>query len=129
MSDISVRLDFENTFNGTLNAGERTVTVGESGFRPYEMLLGALGGCYYATLLDITEKMRVGFESAQVKVQGRKRQETPTHLEWCEVTLSVKGAEDREKMQRAAQLAAKYCSVYYTISQVCTIELKVESEN
>lgn len=129
MNEISVRLDFKNTFQGILNAGERTAPVGQNGFRPYEMLLGALGGCYYATLVDIAGKMRLKYREATVAVQGRKRRETPTHLEWCELTLAVKGAEDKEKTERAAQLAAKYCSVYYTISQVCKIELKVTLED
>lgn len=129
MSEIDVRLDFGNTFQGSLRAGERALPVGKDGFRPYELLLGALGGCYYATLVDILKKMRIGYRDAAVQVKGRKRQETPTHLEWCEVQLTVRGASDKEKMERAAQLAARYCSVYYTISRVCDIELKVLMEH
>ena len=89
------------------------------------MMLGALGACYYATFLDIARKMRLQYTSATVDISGVKREEVPTTLQTVDMKVIIHGAADEKGFDRAAQLAAKYCSVHETIAKVATIKLDV----
>ena len=124
MSDINVQLHFQDGFTGTLTARSVQTGIGHGGFRPYEFLLGALGSCYYSTFLSILDKMRLSYREATLDITGQKREEVPQHLKAGHIVFTLSGVEDEDKARRAADLAAKYCSVYYTLSQVA--ELSVE---
>lgn len=123
---------FENTFNGKLVVPKGEVQIGDAAgaVGPYDMLLGALAGCLYSTFLDVVEKKKGSFDSVHIHVEGEKREKVPTTLKWVKVTLSIKGAEVKDKpgMEKAAQLAAKYCSIYQTVSQVADMTLEVVFE-
>ena len=125
MSQTRVELKFSNTFEGELTTARGTASVGqgEGQLRPYDMLLGALGTCFYATFLDIARKMRLEYESAAIDITGVKREEVPTTLSTVDMIFTISGAGDQKGFQRAAELAARYCSVHETVSKVATIRL------
>ncbi|NLC90086.1 MAG: hypothetical protein GX681_08515 [Clostridiaceae bacterium] len=127
-----VKLEFGNEFDGVLTAENGTVSIGgkKGQLKPYNLLLGALLSCLYATFLDIVKKMKLEFDSCEMTADGVKREETPSTLEHVKIAMTISGAaaEQRERFKRATSLAAKYCSVYATISQVSEMELEVRFE-
>ncbi len=131
MAGINVHLDFGTSLEGTLTAARGTAPVGktEGTLAPYDMLLGALGGCYYATFLDLAAKMRLEYAGATLDINGIKREEVPTTLKTVTMVFTIKGAKDQKGFARAAELAAKYCSVHETIKQVADITLETRFED
>lgn len=125
MEEIRVAMHFGDRFRGELVAGDRQVAIGKSasGMTPYELLLGALGSCYYATLIDIARKMRLEFTGADIAIHGVKREEIPTTLKTVDMVVTIKGAASRQGFERASGLAAKYCSVHATVAKVADITL------
>ena len=130
MSETTVKLGFTNEFEGTLTAKNGAVKVGkgEGMLAPYELLLGALGGCFYSTFLGIAEKMRLEFAGAALSIHGVKREEVPTTLKTVEMTFTIRGAKAEKGFRRAAELASKYCSIHETLSRVAEMSLQVVLE-
>lgn len=128
MQEIHVSLRFGTEFEGTLQADDRQVAIGRKagGMAPYELLLGALGSCYYATFIGVARKMRLEYEGVDIAIHGIKRDQVPETLKTVEMTITVRGAREEKGFDRASQLAAKYCSVHETIAQVADIALKLE---
>ena len=129
MSETKISLKFDRTFSGELTADNGSARIGkgnENTLRPYDLMLGALGSCYYATFVDIADKMRLAYEGADVFVRGVKREEVPTTLKTVNMVFTIHGALDQKGFERAAALAAKYCSVYETIGKVADINLELK---
>ena len=127
MKEVSVSLHFSNEFSGTMNTGLSQVSIGhEPGqLMPYDMMLGALGSCFYANFLEIARKMRLDYESVSIDIKGLKRDEVPTTLQEVSMILTIIGALEQKGFQRAGELAAKYCSVHETISRVADMKLEL----
>jgi putative redox protein len=123
---------FENAFNGKLTVPNGEVAIGsEVGtVGPYDMLIGALAGCLYSTFLDVVEKKKGRFDTAEFHVEWEKRTEVPTTLKWVNIKLTILGTVEKDKlgMKKAAQLAAKYCSIYQTVSHVAEMSLEIVFE-
>jgi len=128
VQEISVKLEFGNAFEGTLFAANGAVRIGkgEGTLKPYDLLLGALGACYYSTFLDIAAKLRLEYERAELQIRGVKRDEVPTTLRTVEMVFILHGAKGEKGFSRAAELAAKYCSVHETVSKVAEIRFRLE---
>ena len=128
MQEINVRLDFGRQFKGELIAKNGSAAIGkqESSLAPYDLMLGALGACYYSTFVDIADKMRLDYQRATIDIHGIKRDEVPTTLKEVSMTMTIQGTPDEKGFARAAELAAKYCSVHETISKVAKIQLDLK---
>jgi putative redox protein len=128
MSNKNVTLTFEQGFKGTLEAenGRAAIGVEKDTLAPYDMLLGALGSCLYATFLEIVNKKRLTFENVNIEIQGVKRETVPTTLETVAVTFIVKEASKPKGFQQALKLATEYCSVYQTIAKVADMSYEIE---
>jgi putative redox protein len=121
------RLQFGKGFSGTAS-GERTsvpVNMDAAGFQPYEFLYSALGSCVHATFLGVAEKMRVTFDEVEYHITGIKREEIPTFLIECTMTVTVKNANDPVKFDKAFDLGTKYCSVFNTIATVAQMKVTI----
>ena len=127
MAQINVGLEFGREFEGELKAARAGAAIGtgEGQLRPYDMLLGALGACYYSTFVDIAKKMRLEYEDASIDISGVKREEVPTTLATVDMVFTIRGASDQKIFRRAAELAAKYCSVHETVSKDAEIRLEI----
>ena len=125
-----VNLEFGYDFKGTMKAENHETNVGieASTLSPYDMLLGALASCYYSTLLDVAKKKKITFEKAEIFVEGKKRSQIPTTLEWATIQVLVTGAlkKDEKGLLKAAELAAKYCSIYETLTKVADLQWNLE---
>jgi len=127
MKTDPITLSFEDGFKGILESPTSKINVGklDNGILPYHMLYGALGSCFYATFLSVSEKMRLSFSKASIHISGEKREQVPATLEHVKVELTIYNPSHEEKLMKAAQNGAKYCSIYETISQVADMELVV----
>ncbi|MEF3692739.1 MAG: OsmC family protein [Acholeplasmataceae bacterium] len=127
MKTDNITLSFQQGFKGTLESPTSKINIGdnENGIQPYHMLYGALGSCFYATFLSVSEKMRLTFSKATVEISGEKRDETPATLKHVKVELTIYQPSHQEKLIKAAQNGAKFCSIYTTVSQVAEMELVV----
>jgi len=125
-----VALHFSDGFRGTLTAPKGTIPIGneEGGLQPYNLLLGALGSCFYTTFLAIATKKRLIFTEASLTISGHKRDEIPLTLDYVEMKMVVTGASDEEGIRKSAELGTEYCSIHATVSKVAKIKLTVEFE-
>lgn len=130
MAETTVNLSFENTFKGEMEASRGSLRIGqeEGAFAPYDLLLGALGACYYHTFVDIAVKMRLEYEGARFTIRGVKREEVPTTLRTVDMVFTIRGAKDQKGFARAAELAAKYCSVHATLEKVAEMRTELRFE-
>ncbi len=92
---------------------------------PYNLLLLALGSCLESTFEDVARKMRISWESVTMDISGEKRDEVPTFLKQCTVSLQVTGASDEKRFKRAFSVAARYCSIYQTLSKVAEMDWNI----
>ena len=127
MKADTINLTFENGFIGEMETPKGTVKIGkqDQGVAPYHMLFGALGSCFYATFLSVSEKMRLSFDKAEIEVSGTKRDQSPATLEQVNMILVVYNPSNEEKLRKAAELGARHCSIHETVSKVANIDLEV----
>ncbi|MDN5351331.1 MAG: hypothetical protein PWQ12_247 [Clostridiales bacterium] len=132
MSTIEVGLSFKDGFNGVLEAKNTSIQVGgtEGTVAPYDMLLGALGSCLYATFLDIAVKKRIEYDRVEIKIKGEKRTEVPMTLKEVDIEAVVYGskAEKEKGLTQAFQLATRYCSVFQTVAKVAEMHPTIRFE-
>ena len=125
MQGITVNMTLGTTLSGTLQADDRVLKIGkeEGGFQPYELLLGALGSCYYANFIGIAQKMRLEYDGVDIHLHGVKRDEIPSTLKTAEMVVTVRGAKSEKGFDRVSSLSAKYCSDHETLSKVAEISI------
>lgn len=127
MSQVKMNLDFQDKFYGQLVKEDHSINIGQGQetMAPYELLFGALGSCLHATFMSIAKKKKISYEAVAYEIHGQKRQESPTTLEWVKVAMTIRGGSDEAKLQKSAEVAAKFCSIYETLSQVAKMTLEV----
>lgn len=126
----NVKLYWSNEFSGKLETETGTLNLGtEDGeFKPYQLLLGALGSCFYSTFLGIVKKKHLTFSDAEMEISGKKRDTVPTTLEHVILKMTIVNPSNDVGFLKSAELAGKYCSIYQTISKVAKIDLEVSFE-
>jgi putative redox protein len=89
----------------------------ESGFRPMQLLLGALGSCSAIDIVSILIKQKTVITDFSITVAGEREQDViPSLWKQVHVTFHLAGAIDVTKAERAAALSMeKYCSVAETL--------------
>lgn len=127
MNTDQIKLTFDSSFVGEMTSPKGTIKIGnqDGGMKPYHLLYGALGSCFYATFLSVSQKMKLSFSDVSIEVIGNKRAEVPTTLDYVKITMTIYNASDEQKLNKAAKLGAKYCSIHETISKVTDIELDI----
>ncbi|HOW37682.1 MAG TPA: OsmC family protein [Candidatus Izemoplasmatales bacterium] len=128
MATEPVKMRFTSGFDGEMTVEAGTFHIGEQGkgLQPYNLLLGALGSCFYATFLDIVEKKRLKFDGATLDITGQKRTEVPSTLETVHIQMRIVNPSDEKQFLRSVELGAKYCSIHETVAKVATITIDVE---
>lgn len=125
---LKVDVAFENHFKGELIGPRGKTDIGgdEGTLAPYDLLMGGLASCLYATFLDIARKKRIGFGSANIEVTGEKRDTIPMMFSWVNTKIVIQGPEKEKGLIEAFELATKYCSIYQTIAHVAEMTWEVE---
>lgn len=88
---------------------------GKPGFwTPEDLLVSAVESCMLMTTLSVVKKQRIALKAYRSEATGRM-EKTPEGLRITgidiRVTATVSAAEEVEKMQRAVQIAERYCPV------------------
>jgi len=99
----------------------------ESGFRPMQLLLIALGGCASIDVLQILKKQRQKIDAFEVEIEGHRTQIEDYSL-FKDITLHFKvaGNLSYEKLEKAILLSlGKYCSVAKTLAPTASINYKI----
>lgn len=133
MAVDKISMNFSNQFEGTLISPTGQVEIGEKAdtMKPYHLLFGALGSCFYSTFVSVANKKRLEFKSASLEIEGTKREELPKTLDFVKMTLTIKGADQTKKEQfmRSVDYGVQYCSIHATISKVAKIDVLVNFED
>ena len=102
------KMCFEAEVNGhkiILDANEK-VGGENKGPRPKPLMLAALGGCTAMDVVSILRKMRVNFETVNVKVDGELTEEHPKHFYKMHITYEFTGKEmSLKKLEKAVNLS------------------------
>ena len=110
------------TMDGPPNLGGHN-----SGFRPTQLLLAAVGGCSAIDVVMILKKQKQRIDSFEIEVDGEKEKVEEYSL-FKDITIhfKLKGEIELEKAERAVQLSIeKYCSVSKTLEPTAKISYKV----
>lgn len=113
--------------NVLLMDGAPNIGGHNTGFRPMQMLLAAVGGCSAIDVVLILKKQKQAIESFEVEVEGEK-EKVEDHSVWKNIVLhfKIKGQVELEKAERAVKLSMeKYCSVSKTLEPTAKITYKV----
>jgi putative redox protein len=115
--------------DGNLIVMDASKNIGgeESGFRPTQLLLAAVGGCTAIDVIMILKKQRQEIESFEVEVDGEKEKiEEYSLFRNIVLHYKLKGKIDRDKAERAIQLSLdKYCSVSKTLEPTAKITFRL----
>jgi putative redox protein len=127
---VTATLHFDQGFVGRASGDTQTLPLAMdgTGFVPYELLYSALGSCVHATFLGIAEKMRVTFDAVDYHITGVKREEIPTFLTECTMTITVTNASDASKFDKAFELGTQYCSVFNTLAKVAVMDVVIHHQ-
>lgn len=89
----------------------------DSGFRPMQSLLSALGGCSGVDVVMILNKQKQTIEHLEMVINGeRATLKEPALWEKIDVLFKLKGSMSKEKAEKACALSIeKYCSVAATL--------------
>lgn len=120
-----VKMNFKAKEGNLITDSNVNVKIFDEGVRPYELLLGALGSCFYATFLSIVEKKRLTYDEVKLDISGTKRTEVPQTLEKVNIKMIITNPSNEQQLLRSAELGAKYCSIYETLSKVAKMNLEV----
>ncbi len=110
------------TMDGPPNLGGHN-----SGFRPTQLLLAAVGGCSAIDVVMILKKQKQRIDSFEIEVDGEKEKvEEYSLFRNIVIHFKLKGEIELEKAERAVQLSIeKYCSVSKTLEPTAKINYKV----
>lgn len=128
---LKEKMSFEVEVSGhkiIIDANEKA--GGENmGPRPKPLMLAALGGCTAMDVVSILRKMRVNFETVNVKVDGELTEEHPKHFYKIHITYEFTGRDlPLEKLEKAVNLSQeRYCGVSYSYAKTMDIthEIKI----
>lgn len=88
----------------------------DSGPRPTELLLFALGGCTGMDVVSILKKMRTPPRKFEVLISAERAPEHPKAVRKVHLTYRAEGVPE-ENLRKAAQLSQeRYCSVSHSLS-------------
>ena len=84
----------------------------DRGSRPKQVMLSALAGCTGMEIISILEKMRIKIEGLEIDIKGELNDGQPKIYKSIHILFKIKCEyADRSKIERAIQLADKYCGV------------------
>jgi putative redox protein len=110
--------------HGILMDASEKVGGADTGVRPGELVLIALGGCTAIDVASILNKMRVPFDDIEVLVNGESAPEHPKYWTHIEVKYIVKGKDlPEDKVKKAVELSQeRYCSVSESLRRNVVVE-------
>lgn len=112
----TVRMDASPDIGGT-----------NTGMRPMQLLLTALGACGTIDIINILKKQRQPLDDIKIEVTGDRPDTTPAPFIAAHIHFRLFGKLDHDKVQKAVSLSVeKYCSVAETIKKTTKITYSFE---
>ena len=111
---------------GVLDVNGSTIALGDEAFKPYDLTLGALCGCYSATIWEMAEKLKVDIPAFTMEVAGEKRNMVPTTLQTVRIDISME--ETTSRIQAILVDSAAACSMMATIGCVADITITLNGQ-
>ena len=103
---------------------------GNTGPKPIEAALLALGGCTAFDVVGILRKKRQTVTGYEIELHAEQNPEPPNYFTHVEIRHHLRGDIDPEAVRQALHLSeTKYCSVGAMISKTAKIENTFESVN
>lgn len=95
----------------------------DSGFRPMQLILVALGSCSAIDMILILKKQKQKVTAFKIEIEGEREQnKIPSLWKNISVVYRLSGDLDGDKVEKAATLSIeKYCSVAETLRRAGTI--------
>ena len=121
----NVKFKWNNDYTGHMEVKNGKINLGEGAISPYNLLLGALGGCLYHTFIEIVQKKRLTFDGVEMEISGNKREEVPTTLEKAHIKFIIKNESNEKQLKKIVELSEQYCSIHATVSKVADISLEL----
>jgi len=122
-------MSFEAEVEGFKIAIDADSEVGgqRKGPKPKSLMMVALAGCTGMDVASLLNKMRVNYESLNIKIEGELTEEHPKHYTRMKVIYEVKGDNiDIKKVQKAVDLSKeKYCGVSYSYKGIMDLEYDI----
>lgn len=127
---VNVVWDKEMRFLAKPDSGHTVVlddAQGNTGIRPMEAVLVALGGCTGMDVVSILKKMKVDFKGFRVEIYAERADTHPKVYTYVRVNYIFSGTNlPMEKLERAVQLSRdKYCSVMAMLRHTAKIETNI----
>lgn len=94
------------------------------GFRPTELLLGALAACMAGTMLNFADNQEISIEGISVRVDDEV-DTRPTRIGSIAVEMDVTTAAD-ERQQRSLERVAAACKIHTTLTHSPDVGLAFE---
>jgi len=132
---IQAKLHLKTIEEGRQFAGEsgsgHTVVMddahGNTGAKPIELALLALGGCTALDVIGILRKMRQHVTGYDVELQAEQRDEPPNVFTRVTINHKLRGQVDPAALKKAIHLSeSKYCSVSAMIAKTAQIDTLFE---
>jgi putative redox protein len=96
---------------------------GDTGAKPIELALLALGGCTAFDVISILRKKRQQVTGYEIELRAEQREEPPNYFTRVEIKHILRGQVDPEAVKVAIHLSeTKYCSVGAMISKTAKVE-------
>jgi len=100
----------------------------DQGPRPKSLLLAAIAACSGMDVVSILKKMKVEYNSLQIRVEGDVAEEHPKKIEAMKVIFQFKGKDlPLDKIDKAVRLSENtYCGVNATFKPQVDVEYLIE---
>jgi putative redox protein len=97
------------------------------GPKPKPLMMVALAGCTGMDIVSLLNKMRVEYESLNIKIDGELTEDHPKHFTKMKLIYELKGKDiDIKKVQKAVDLSKeKYCGVSYSYKDIMDLEYEI----
>lgn len=121
---------FETEVNGHKLILDATEKVGgkDRGPRPKSMMMVALAGCTGMDVVSILAKMRVDYDSLNIKVESEISEEHPKRYTKMKLIYEFKGKDlSLDKVKKAVELSQeKYCGVSANYREAMELDYEIK---
>ncbi len=131
--EINMQFDGGMAFSTELDGHKIVVDAPEevggkdSGPRPKALMLVALGGCTGMDVVSLLKKMRVNYDSFNVRIEGNLTEEHPKQFDQMTLVYEFSGADiDQAKVEKAVNMSMeKYCGVSAVYRKALDLQHKI----
>lgn len=94
------------------------------GFRPTELLLGALAACMAGTMVNFADNQNIGINGISVRVEDEVAKQ-PTRIGSIAVDMSVR-SDATDAQQRSLERVASACKIHTTLAHSPDVSVNFE---